>query len=107
MTLIFVGAVGTSFCLGRNFGVRGQRDMYTFSFGGQPSALVEENVRFGPDRYYVRLGDGNIINKGTIRTDDGKEVSVDSQQINSTRYSIKDSLKGASPYRAIPSIPSK
>jgi hypothetical protein len=64
----------------RLYGVREERDMFTFSYNGVTSAVVERDVRFGPNQYYIRIGANDIINKGTIRTDKGIDVSVDSRE---------------------------
>lgn len=67
------------------YGTRGQEDIHSFEYSGRPAAIVREDVRWGPDKYFIRLREGETILTGKIVTDDGEEISI-----NPWEYSIKD-----------------
>ena len=71
------------------YGVRGQKDIYSFEYRGQPAAIVEQDVRWGPNVMFIRLREGERFEKGTLLTDDGKKISIN-ENIFYGRYSIRD-----------------
>ena len=81
------------------YGSIGEQDIYSFSYRGQPSAVVRVDRRWSPDTDYIRIGDkikGNqVIREGTIITDDGKEITVNSTTGRRvlSYYSIRDANK--------------
>jgi signal peptidase I len=76
--------------LDRGYGTRGDSNVYSFEYRGKPAVIIERDVRWGPNQNFLRLGDGEEISKGTIVTDDGKKIYVDSENILSPRYTIRD-----------------
>ena len=55
--LAYAGFIGVTLGICRGFGVRDKEETPT-EYLGQPAALVHEDVRWGPDRYFI------LINKG-------------------------------------------
>jgi hypothetical protein len=94
MVAAVLSAIALDSSLSRVWGIRGEKDIYTFTSNGQPSALVEMDVRWGPDQYYIRIGDKTIVNHGKVKTDDGRKVFVCKRNITN-RYSITDSPQKA------------
>jgi hypothetical protein len=91
---ILLGVVGgllfSMGSIGRLYGVRSQEDIYSFEYRGKPAAIVQQDVRWGPDRNFIRFEEGQVMNDGKIITDEGKEISIEGESLFN-RYSIRDS----------------
>ena len=77
--------------LGRVFGARGEETVYSFKYKGEPAKLIREDIRWGPDNYFVLIGDKDKV-AGELTTDDGKRISI-KPRYNSApngRYEIRD-----------------
>ena len=47
-----------------------------FSKNGKKIELMQEEIRCGPDRYFLQTEDGSKVYKGTFKMDDGSVVTV-------------------------------
>jgi len=75
-------------------GSRGVEDVYHFKYHGQNAVVKHEDIRLGPDYYWIEIGNDKIIG-GRITSDDNKVINLwktfmDSTLSNSNRYSVKD-----------------
>lgn len=70
--LIVIGFGG--YTIGGGFGSRGTNKVYEFSYLEKPAAIVKEDIKLGPDRYYAILDNGDII-RTEITSDEGNKIS--------------------------------
>ena len=87
---LLVAGVFSILSLNGCLGVRGQKDIYSSEYLGQPSAVVKKDVRWGPDKYFVRLRGNDTLKFGEIITDDRKRITLDYHDCFQ-KYSIVDS----------------
>ena len=69
------------------FGSRGTYDVERFSYHGGSAKIVAEDVRFGPDKYFLQVDGKDKIEEGSLTGDDGKFYSV---LDDGRRYSVKE-----------------
>jgi hypothetical protein len=59
------------------FGSGGARDVYNFNFrNGEKGVVQREDLRFSPDKYWIKCEDGRQISHGTFSSDGGGAVLV-------------------------------
>ena len=89
LVLVPFGAVslGGMLCVSGAFGVREVRNDYSFTYRGKSAVVVVKDVRWGPDKTFIRLGNGETIKSGTLISDDGKEITIKGEDGG---YSVKD-----------------
>lgn len=59
------------------YGSRGERTELTFNYRGKNASIVRKDLRFAPDQFEIRIGNGNVsILEGSILADDGRTISV-------------------------------
>ncbi len=72
------------------FGTRGTYLEYEGKYQGKPALVKRSDIRFGPDRYYILIGDKGSegkITEGVLRLDDGRKITL-----GGSGYSIRDSV---------------
>jgi hypothetical protein len=90
ITLIGLAGIFFGFiAFNRGFGSRGENDIYSFEYRGEPAVLKHEDIRWGPDRYYISLNEKEKIFRGTLISDDYKKISVSTLKDNA-EYDIRD-----------------
>ncbi|MDD5191536.1 MAG: hypothetical protein PHH54_02705 [Candidatus Nanoarchaeia archaeon] len=78
--------------IGRVFGSRGDEKIYSFKYKSEPAKLMRENIRLGPDKYFILIGDKDKV-AGELTTDDGKRISIQDRFYHGAlngRYDIRD-----------------
>lgn len=63
--------------------VRGEKEVYSFKYQNQSARIMQQDIKFAPDRYYLKLPNG-IMAGGEIIDDNGQHISL-----NQWGYSIK------------------
>ncbi len=90
--IILTGLAGMVFgiiAVSRGFGSRRENDIYSFQYQGKPAVLKHEDIRWGPDRYYISLSEKEKIFRGTLISDDYKKISVNTLK-DKAEYDIRD-----------------
>jgi len=79
----FAGSLATmglacllSLSLEGSFGSRGEETIFKVNRDGEEILLKHNNIRFGPDRYYLLMKDGRKIENDSIDTEYDQRVSV-------------------------------
>src|SRR3989344_9126915 len=76
---------------GSGFGSRGVKEVYSFQYGGKRAVVVEDDRIMAKDNmFYIKLENGDIIYKGTITSDDNKEVGLEGTHAKASNYSVED-----------------
>ena len=91
----FIGYVGALFLfIGSTqgwFGYRGENNVYSFKYKGEPARVIRKDMRFAKDKYEIVIGKDRLV--GTLVSDDGKEISVKDKYIHlvkNGRYLIRE-----------------
>ena len=73
------------------FGSRGIKKVDEYTVNNRPAIVYQQNIRFGPDRYFIMVGENVRVDEGEIVTDDGKILGVNNTNITPWgRFYVRD-----------------
>ena len=92
-TLMIGGLIFGSVSHTGGFGSRGEKEVYSFQYGGKRAAVIEDDRRFSPNKYWIQLMNGDSIHTGTITSDDNREVRLIEGGTGTNNYEVIERKK--------------